>query len=258
MNKIHAVIADDEPLARRGIRQLLGPHPDITVVAEARNGRETVRALRKLKPELLFLDVQMPVLDGFGVLREVGPAHMPVVIFVTAYDEFAVRAFDAQALDYLVKPLAEARFKEAIERTRERLRAAEAVELSRKLSALLAMRERAGQRILVPTSTGELVLDADEIEWIEADDYYAAIHARGGRHLIRESLASLGQRLDAERFVRAHRSAIVNLDRVREVRSEGGELLLVLRGGARVPVSRRRREQVNRLLTARCSPPTAD
>lgn len=260
MDKIRAVIADDEPLARRGIRQLLGPHPDITVVAEARNGRETVRALRRLKPELLFLDVQMPVLDGFDVLREVGPEHMPVVIFVTAYDEFAVRAFDAQALDYLVKPLAEARFKEAIERTRERLRAAEAVELSRKLSALLAMRERerAGQRILVPTSTGELVLDADEVEWIEADDYYAAIHARGGRHLIRESLASLGQRLDAERFVRAHRSAIVNLDRVREVRSAGGELLLVLRDGARVPVSRRRREQVNRLLTARCSPPTAD
>jgi two-component system, LytTR family, response regulator len=250
MDKIRAVIADDEPLARRGIRQLLGPHPDITVVAEARNGRETVRALRKLKPDILFLDVQMPVLDGFGVLREIGAAHMPVVIFVTAYDEFAVRAFDAQALDYLVKPLAEARFKEALARTRERLRSAEAVELSRKLSALLAARERerARERILVPTPGGELVLDADEIEWIEADDYYAAVHARGGRHLIRESLASLGQRLDGERFVRAHRSAIVNLDRVREVRGEGGELLLVLRDGARVPVSRRRRARVNRLL----------
>jgi two-component system LytT family response regulator len=250
MDKIRAVIADDEPLARRGIRQLLGPHHDIAVVAEARNGREAVRALRRLKPDLLFLDVQMPELDGFGVLHQIGANRMPAVIFVTAYDEFAVRAFDAHALDYLVKPLEEARFAEALERTRERLRSAKAVELSRKLSALLMMREqeRARQRILVPTPNGELVLDADEIEWIEADDYYAAIHARGGRHLIRESLASLEQRLDAARFARAHRSAIVNLDCVREVRSEGGEVLLVLRDGGRVPVSRRRREQVNRLL----------
>lgn len=250
MDKIRAVIADDEPLARRGIRQLLGPHPDITIVAEARNGRETVRLLCKLKPDLLFLDVQMPVLDGFGVLREVGAESMPAVIFVTAYDEFAVRAFDAQALDYLVKPLGVARFAEALERTRQRFRSVEAVELSRKLSALLAMRERerARQRILVPTPTGELVLDEDEIEWIEADDYYAAIHARGGRHLIRESLASLEQRLDGSLFVRAHRSAIVNIGRVQEVRCEGGETILILRHGALVHVSRRRRERVVRLL----------
>ncbi|MBD0371020.1 MAG: response regulator transcription factor [Pyrinomonadaceae bacterium] len=250
MDKIRAVIADDEPLARRGVRQLLGPHTDISVVAETRNGCETVHALRLLKPDLLFLDVQMPELDGFGVLREIGAECMPAVVFVTAHDEFAVRAFDAQALDYLVKPLEEARFAEALERTRERLRSARAIELSQKLSALLAMQEqeRARQRILVPTSTGELVLEAREIEWIEAEDYYAAIYARGGRHLIRESLASLEHRLDGERFVRVHRSAIVNLDRVREVRSCGGETLLVLQDGAQVPVSRRRREQVNQRL----------
>jgi two-component system LytT family response regulator len=250
MDKIRTIIADDEPLARRGIRQLLGPHRDIAVVAEARNGRETVRALRELKPDLLFLDVQMPGLDGFGVLREVGANYMPAVIFVTAYDEFAVRAFDAHALDYLVKPLEEARFTEALERMRELLRSLKGVELARKLSALLATREkeRAMQRILVPTSSGDLVIDADEIEWIEADDYYAAIHARGGRHLIRESLASLERRLDNMRFVRAHRSAIVNINRVREVLREDGEALLVLSGGVRVPVSRRRREQVKRLL----------
>src|SRR5215471_16782999 len=138
MDKIRAIIADDEPLARRGIRQLLGPHADVDVVAEARNGREAVRALRELKPDLLFLDVQMPELDGFGVLREIGPRQMPAVIFVTAYDEFAVRAFDTYALDYLVKPLQEARFARALERMRERLRSSEAVELSRSLSALLA------------------------------------------------------------------------------------------------------------------------
>src|SRR2546423_386386 len=250
MDKIRAVIADDEPLARRGIRQLLGPHRDIAVVAEARNGRETLRSLRELKPDLLFLDVQMPDLDGFDVLREIGTKHMPAVIFVTAYDEFAVRAFEAHALDYLVKPLEVARFAEALERTRERLRSAEAVELARKLSALLATREKeqAKQRIVIPISTGDLVIDSGEIDWIEADDYYAAVHARDGRHLIRESLASLEQRLDGERFVRAHRSAIVNLDRVCEVRREAGEILLVLRNGVRIPVSRRRRTRVTKLL----------
>jgi two-component system LytT family response regulator len=250
MDSIRAIIADDEPLARRGIRQLLGSHSDIVVVAEARNGRETVRALVELKPDLLFLDVQMPDLDGFDVLREIGAKHMPAVIFVTAYDEFAVRAFEAHALDYLVKPLAEERFAQAIEHMRERLRSARAIDLSLKLSALLATREkeRARQRIVVPTSRGDLVIDADEINWIEADDYYAAIHVRQRRHLIRESLASLEQRLDRGRFVRTHRSAIVNLDRVCEVRKEAGETLLVLRNGVRVPVSRRRRARVSRLL----------
>lgn len=253
MDKIRAVIADDEPLARRGIRQLLAPHDDVVVVGEARNGREAVHVLRELRPELLFLDVQMPVLDGFGVLREIGAKCMPAVIFVTAYDEFAVRAFDAHALDYLVKPLEVARFAEALERTRERLRSAEAVELSRKLSALLATheKERGRQRIVVPTPTGDLVIDSDEVDWIEADDYYAAVHAREGRHLVRESLVSLEQRLDRARFARVHRSAIVNLDRVCEVRREAGELLLVLRNGVRIAVSRRRHSQVHELLRHR-------
>jgi two-component system, LytTR family, response regulator len=250
LDRIRAIIADDEPLARRGVRQLLNPHRDVEVVAETRNGRETVRALRELQPELLFLDVQMPELDGFDVLREIGPQHMPAVIFVTAYDEFAVRAFDAHALDYLVKPLEESRFAEALERVRDRLRSAKAVDLSRKLSALLAAREQesARQRILVSTSTGDLVIDADEIDWIEADDYYAAIHAREGRHLIRESLASLEQRLDQLRFARVHRSAIVNLDRIAELRHKDGETTLVLRNGVHVPVSRRRRARLARRL----------
>jgi two-component system LytT family response regulator len=237
-------------LARRGVRQLLNQHRDVDVLAETRNGRETVRALRELKPELVFLDVQMPELDGFDVLREIGPMHMPAVIFVTAFDEFAVQAFDAHALDYLVKPLQESRFAEALERVRERLRSAEAVDLSRKLSALLAAREkeRARQRIRVSTSTGDLIIDADEVDWIEADDYYAAIHARQGRHLIRESLASLEKRLDQLRFTRVHRSAIVNLDRVAELRNQDGETVLVLRNGVPVPVSRRQRARLARLL----------
>jgi len=250
MDRIHAIIADDEPLARRGIRQLLEAHADITVVAETKNGRETVKALRELRPELVFLDVQMPELDGFGVLREIGSRHMPAVIFVTAYDEFAVRAFDAHALDYLVKPLEEARFSEALQRMRDHLRSAKAFDLSQKLSALLARheKERNKQRIRVPTSSGDLVIDADEIDWIEADDYYAAIHARKARHLIRESLASLEKRLDRTRFVRTHRAAIVNMDRVSKVSKEAGETVLILENEARIPVSRRRRARVIRLL----------
>jgi len=250
MPEIRAIIADDEPLARRGVRQLLASHKDITVVAETRNGRETIRALRELKPDLLFLDVQMPNLDGFDVVKEIGPKSMPVLIFVTAYDEFAVRAFEAQALDYLVKPLEVSRFTQALERVREQLRSAKAVNISRKLAALLAMREqqRVKQGILVHTPSGELVIDAEEIDWIEADDYYAAIHSHQVRHLVRESLASLEKRLDHSRFLRTHRSAIVNVDRVAELRRETGETWLILRDGVRIPLSRRRRAQVIRLI----------
>jgi two-component system, LytTR family, response regulator len=260
---IRALIVDDEPLARRGIRQLLEPVPDIDIVGECRNGREALTALETLTPDLVFLDVQMPELDGFEVVRARGAGRMPHVVFVTAYDEFAVRAFETHALDYLVKPVNEARFAAALERVRERMRFAEALELTRKIGNLLAMHDRRGdargeladgalapaKKLVVPTAIGDLVLDVDEIDWIQADDYYAAVHARGRRHLIRESLASLEQRLDANQFVRVHRSAIVRLERVREMRSAaGGESVLVLRDGTRVPVSRRRREQVAELI----------
>jgi two-component system LytT family response regulator len=215
-----------------------------------------------LDPGLVFLDVQMPEMDGFEVLRAYGVEQMPPVIFVTAYDEFAVRAFDAHAIDYLVKPLREARFAEAVQRVRDRLRSNEAVELSRQLSAFLAttkagspiaaaalVESRSTSRIVVPIATGELVLDVVDVDWIEADDYYAAVHSRGRRHLIRESLSSFESRLDPTRFIRVHRSAIVNLERVRELRSDpAGDTVLVLRDGTRVAVSRRRREQVSEAL----------
>ena len=259
MRDIRALIADDEPLARRGIRQLLEAHGDVRVVGECRDGRETLRALQAHVPDLLFLDVQMPEVDGFGVLRAHGPERMPAVIFVTAYDEFAVKAFEAHAVDYLVKPVNEARFAAALNRVRERMRSADALELARRLGALLATHDVAGEernageqhrmrRLLVPTAAGDLLLDVDEIDWIQAEDYYAAVHARGKRHLIRESLNMLEARLDPARFVRVHRSAIVRVDRVRELRAAHGESVLVLRDGTRVPVSRRRREHVTTLL----------
>jgi two-component system, LytTR family, response regulator len=257
MSELRALIVDDEPLARRGIRQLAEAHPDLEIVGECRDGREAVRAVRTLSPDLVFLDVQMPVVDGFGVLRAIGAERMPAVIFVTAYDHFAVRAFEAHALDYLVKPVSDARFAQALERVRERRRDNEAVALSQRLLALLAEQSPGTElptvarelerrphvrRIVVPTAAGELVLDAAEIEWIEADDYYAAVHARGRRHLIRMSLAMLEERLDPRQFVRVHRSAIVAVDRIRAL--EHATSTLVLRDGTRVPVSRRRRERV--------------
>jgi len=243
-------------LARRGIRQLLDPYDDIDVVGETRNGPETVRALRELKPDLVFLDIRMPLLDGFGVLRAIGVKQMPSVIFVTAHDEFAVRAFDAHAVDYLIKPLRKTRFAEALERIRERRRSANAFQIYRQLSAVLAAgeRERIKRKIVVPTSKGELIIDENEIDWIEAQDYYARIFAGQRRHLVRESLTSLAQRLDAKHFVRVHRSAIVNIDRVKEVRQESGDTSLLLFNGTRVPVSRRRR-RLTRLVLRRLSEP---
>jgi len=232
--EVRAVIADDEPLARRGIRQLLAAHPDVVVVAEARDGVEVLEALKVYPIDLVFLDVEMPRLDGLAAMRSRGSDGLPLVVLVTAYDGFAVEAFALPALDYLVKPVNEERFAATLDRVRERLR-------------LTALEAKGARRLVVPTARGELVLDVDEIDWIEADDYYAAVHARGARHLVRESLASLEARLDAARFLRVHRSAIVRLDGVRELRA-GGEPIVVLRDGTRVPVSRRRRERIREAL----------
>ena len=217
---IRVLIADDEPLARRGLEQLLANHSDCEIVATCRNGPETVRALNSGSVDVALLDIQMPGLNGFDVLNIVG--HRPLIVFVTAYDEFAVRAFEARALDYLLKPVQQRRFDEMMQRVR--------AQLERRTGAVLS----------VPTATGELLLDESEVDWIEAADYCAIIYSRGKRYLVRESLKSLEQRLDPEHFIRVHRGAIVHTDRVREVRRES----LVLRDGTSVPVSRRRREEV--------------
>jgi len=264
MPEIRALIVDDEPLARRGVRQLLAGHADVVVVGECRNGRDAVRAIDALAPDLVFLDVQMPGLDGFGVLRAREGRRTPFVVFVTAYDEFAVRAFEAHALDYLVKPLAQGRFDATLGRVRERMRLVEAGDLAGRLASLLAAEAArrtgrsaapAGQagapRISIPTGSGQLLIDPAEIDWIEARDYYAGIHSAGRRHLVRESLAALERRLDPAEFVRVHRSALVRLDRVREMRSaDGGDAVAILVDGTEVPVSRRRRERLAAMLRA--------
>jgi two-component system, LytTR family, response regulator len=254
--KIRVLVADDEPLARRGVRQLLAPHADMTVVGESRNGPETLRALGELTPDLLFLDVQMPEMDGFEVLRARGPERIPAVVFVTAHDQFAVRAFEAHALDYLVKPLNVERFEAALQRVRERVHMMEAVDRAARLSALLAeeraQREKNGvERLVVTTAASELVISVAEIDWISADDYYACLHVGAKDYLLRESLSSLEARLDARRFARVHRSAIVQLDRVRELRTGPHGDEVALRNGSRVPVSRRKRAVLEGLLRYR-------
>lgn len=237
MAEIRTLIVDDEPLARRGIRQLLAAYPDVLVVGECRNGGEAVRALETTRPDLVFLDVAMPGLDGFSAIRVHGAERMPLTVFVTAHDEFAVRAFETEALDYLVKPLTAARFRNAMTRVLERLRT------------------RTRMPIAVPTGNGELLLDAEEIDWIVARDDYAEIHAGARQYRVRATLSALASRLDAARFVRVHRSAIVRLDQVRELRAPGGgrrgETVVRLRNGSEVPVSRRRLSQVKARLRPR-------
>jgi len=256
MTEIRVLVADDEPLARRGVRQLLAPHTDMTVVGESRNGPETLRALDALQPDLLFLDVQMPEMDGFAVLRARGADRMPAVVFVTAHDQFAVRAFEVHAIDYLVKPLNTERFEAALVRVRERLRLKQAAGLAARLTALLAaeraQRAKKGiERLVVSTASHELVIPVVEIDWIGADDYYARLHVGTKSYLLRESLSSLDARLDPSCFTRVHRAAIVQLDRVRELRSTAHGEEAILRDGSRIPVSRRRRALLDQLLRRR-------
>lgn len=263
MAEIRTLIVDDESLARRGIRQLLAPYPDFVVVGECRDGREAVRALATLKPDLVFLDIQMPGLDGLGVVRVYGADRMPLTVFVTAHDEFAVRAFDAHALDYLVKPLGEARFRTMIERVRNRLRLNDAVALAGQLSALLAGESArsakaasphstgSDQQVLVETDAGQRVLDAAEIHWIGAGDSHSVVHAGANSWRVRESLHQLERALDPAYFLRIHRSAIVQLGQVREVRvadAPDSSAVVLLRDGTRLPVARRKLSRLKALL----------
>jgi two-component system, LytTR family, response regulator len=227
-NSWRVLVADDEPAARRGVAQLLSAFPEFVVVGECRNGGEVLRSLDPLRPDVVFLDVQMPGMDGFEVIRRRTTARMPTVVFLTAFDQFAIRAFDAQALDYLVKPVSEARFAATITRLTKLLRAAQPAE-----------REPA---IVVTTSHGASVVRLRDIEWIEAADNYARIWTSGRSLLLRESMRELEGRVSAHGFVRVHRRALIPIAGVREFNwTDDGELVAVIASGIKVPVSRRRR-----------------
>jgi two-component system, LytTR family, response regulator len=256
VSSIRVLIADDEPLARRGIRSLLSEYSDVEICGEARHGNEAIRLIRAYKPDLVFLDVQMPEADGFEVLRNI--EYLPAVIFVTAYDTFAVKAFEANALDYLVKPVHESRFKAAFRKVRDRLNSKEAIDLSMRIAALLSAEEQPlspvpglahTRRVLVIDGSTEILLDPKQIMWIEAADYYAAIHAGTRRYMLRESLSSLERRLDRAMFIRVHRTALVNLTHIQGIRNEAdGQSFILLNSGAQLPLSRRRRSEVHRAI----------
>jgi two-component system LytT family response regulator len=262
---LRVVVVDDEPLARSGMCGLLARDPELTVVAQCADGAEAVAAIAGLKPDLVLLDVQMPEMDGFEVLREVGPARMPVVVFVTAFDRFALRAFDVAAVDYLLKPFDDERFDLALARAKHAVRNAEAGELGRRLMRLVERQgapaaepssptepARHASRLVVKSAGRTVFVRVDEVDWIEADDYYAKLHVAGKTHLLRETMGSLEARLEPTRFFRVHRSAIVNLDRVREVQFLfGGEHVVILHDGTRLKLSRSRLEKLEAMLAGR-------
>ena len=232
------IVADDEPAARRGVRQLLAAFPDFSIVGECRDGAEVLAALDTLSPDVVFLDIQMPGLSGFDVIRERTADRMPIVIFLTAYDQFALKAFDAQALDYLVKPVTEARFAATMKRLTRQLRGS-------------SRRVEREQAIVVSTARGALVIPLREIDWIEAADNYARIRTGTRNYLLRESLGTLEDRIGSSGFVRAHRRALVRVDAVQRLTTnDNGVCVAILSSGTRIPVSRRRRASFVRALRA--------
>ncbi len=221
------IIADDEPAARRGVRHLLAAFPEFGVAAECRNGIEVLAALDISAPDVVFLDIQMPGIDGFEVIRRRSPERMPEVIFLTAFDQFAIRAFEAEALDYLVKPVTEVRFAATMKRLIKRLR-----------STAHSARD---ESIVVTTSRGAMVLHVSEVDWIEAAGNYVQLWIGPRYYFLRESLHLLEERVRKHGFIRAHRRALVRLDSVRELtRTRGGSLVAVLRCGRQISISRRR------------------
>ena len=263
---VRAVVVDDEPAARDAVITMLAEHADVNVVASASNGREAVRIIRHEKPDLLFLDIQMPDLDGFGVLQQLGGDAPRGVVFVTAHDEHALRAFDVHALDYLLKPFGRPRFNAAVRRALERLHALDALSLQRTLTSmhedrtsqaetpgLAALSETgprsAPRRIAVRNGTRITLVDVSAIDWVEACGDYARIHAGTASHLLSQRMREIEDLLDPAGFVRVHRSVIVNLDRIRElVREHDGGGVLVLANGIRLRVARGRWDPLQRAL----------
>jgi two-component system LytT family response regulator len=245
---LRSLIVDDEPLARRRLKTLLRAEPQVEVVGEAEDGDAAVDAIRKLRPDLVFLDVQMPGLDGFGVLDQVGLDRVPAVIFVTAYDRYALQAFDAHAVDYLLKPFDRARLREAIARA---VKLSDSDELLQRVYSLLARAAKRPLRRVLVRSAGRIhFVSTSEIDWIEAAGHYVTLHAGRQAHLLRETMAALAARLDADRFVRVGRGTIVNLDAVRELQpASHGDLDVVLRNGTRLRASRRYARELRRTLT---------
>jgi two-component system LytT family response regulator len=248
MKKIRVLIADDEPLARERLAGLLSSEPDVDLVAQARDGEETITAIHDQTPDLVFLDVQMPQMNGFDVIEAVGTERMPLVIFVTAYDQHALKAFQVRALDYLLKPFDRERFTDSLQRARKQIERDETGDLGRRLLALVKdlRRDQPRSDRLVVKSGGRLFfLRTDEIDWVEAAGNYVRLHVGNASHLLRETMNAIEGRLDPEKFFRIHRSRIVNMERIQELQPWlNGEYAVLLRTGTRLTLSRGYREKL--------------
>lgn len=252
MTKIRAMVVDDEAMARERVVSMLRQEQDIELIGECSDGQQAVNAIAAQQPDLVFLDVQMPACDGFRVIEQVGPEKMPAVVFVTAYDEYAVRAFEVHALDYLLKPFGKERFQQALQHARAHVERRRAGDLGKRLMALVQDIKPEPQRLdrLVVKSAGRVFfLKTDDIVWIEAAGNYVRLHLAEDSHLFRETMNGIEARLDPRRFVRIHRSRIVNSDRIKELQPWfNGEYVVVLQNGTRLTLSRGYREKLQERL----------
>jgi two-component system LytT family response regulator len=251
MSTIRVIIVDDEELGRQRVRELLRNEDGFEVVGECADGNTAVEQIHELRPDLVFLDVQMPGMDGFQVLETLDPASMPVVVFITAYDEFAVRAFEASAVDYLMKPFYKSRFHAAVERARARVEHARLKGLDRRLLSLIegVPGPRAPDRFVIRQGSRIYFLPSEEVDWLEGEGNYVRLHSGGKSHLIRSMIGTLVERLDPRRFIRVHRSVIVNVEGIKEIQVFGrGTYVLVLRDGSKLRSSATFRAAVEALI----------
>jgi two-component system, LytTR family, response regulator len=251
--KIKVLIVDDEPLARKFIRRMLKDDAGVIVVGECGNGRDAVTAILDEPPDLVFLDIQMPLMDGFAVIEKVGIERMPAVVFTTAYEQYAIRAFEVHALDYLLKPFDQIRFHQVMKHARERLRKTQDEDERRQVTQLLeSVRERAEylERLIIKSDARIIFLKTDEIAWIEADDKYVHLHTWKKRaYMVRQSISAMEAQLDPKKFLRIHRSVIVQLEQIKELRPLiGGEHTVVLEDGTELTLSRNYKNRLFEIL----------
>src|SRR2546423_4471648 len=249
---IRALIADDEALARKLIRRMLKDDRDLEVIGECSNGKETVAMIRKESPDVVFLDVQMPEMDGFAVLESIGIERLPEIIFTTAYEQYAIRAFELHALDYLLKPFDQTRFKDAIKYAKERLRSERRNDGRMQISALLENIKNKPQyleRLVIKAGGRITFLRADEINWIEADDKYVHLHTGKARPMVRQTLTAMEAQLDPAKIRRIHRSTIGNVERIAELQPLfSGEYSILLQDGTKLTLSRNYKDKLFELL----------
>jgi two-component system LytT family response regulator len=256
MPALRTVIADDEPLARQKLRLLLAPEPGVQVVAECQDGQQTIAAVRAHKPDLLLIDIRLPDLDGFQVLRQIADQEMPVVVFTTAYDRFALQAFEAHALDYLLKPFERDRLHHAIERARAELLKFHNRDLTSRILDLLSQKAEPkadprplNDRMVIRAGGKVVFLDMNEVDWIEAAANYVKLNVGKDSYLLREGIGRVSERLDPDRFVRIHRSVIVNVRKIKELQPcDSGEYIAVLKNGKELSCSRGFRGELQRLI----------